>query len=59
MKLNKYKKNLKIEGNKVISYTTHVATIKGDELRQLGYWSATTTRHINYVTEELNLTLIK
>jgi hypothetical protein len=59
MKLSKSKQNLKIEGSKVISYTTHVATIKGDELHQLGYWSKTTQKHINYVAEELNLTLIK
>ena len=59
MKLEKYKQNLKIKGDKVISYVTHVATIKDNELHQLGYWSATTTRHINYVAKELNLTLIK
>jgi len=59
MKLSKYKQNLKIEGDKVISYITHVATIKGDELHQLGYWSMTTQKHINYVAKELNLNLIK
>lgn len=59
MKMEKYKQNLKIEGDKVISYTTHVATIKGDELHQLGYWSMTTQKHINYVAKELNLNLIK
>ena len=59
MKLSKSKQNLKIEGNRVISYITHVATIKGDELHQLGYWSKTTQKHINYVAQELNLTLIK
>jgi hypothetical protein len=59
MKLEKYKENLKIEGDKVISYVTHVATIKGDELHQLGYWSMTTQKHINYVAKELNLNLIK
>jgi len=59
MNLKKYKQNLKIEGNKVISYITHVATIKGDELHQLGYWSMTTQKHINYVAKELNLNLIK
>ena len=59
MNLNKYKKNLKIEGNKVISYITHVATIKNNELHQLGYWSMTTQKHINYVAKELNLNLIK
>jgi len=30
--LNKYKQNLKVKGNEVWSYTTHVATIKGNEL---------------------------
>ena len=59
MKLSKYKQNLRIEGNKVISYITHVATIKNNELHQLGYWSMTTQKHINYVANELNLTLIK
>lgn len=28
----KYKKNLKITGNKVFSYNTHVATIEGNDL---------------------------
>ena len=59
MNLEKYKQNLRIEGNKVISYVTHVATIKGNELHQLGYWSMTTQKHINYVAKELNLNLIK
>lgn len=57
--MNKYKQNLRLEGNKVISYTTHVATIIGKELHQLGYWSQTTQKHINYVANELNLKLIK
>jgi|TARA_E500000305_G_C3937260_1_gene195709 hypothetical protein len=55
----KYFKNLTIEGNDVISYTTKVAQIKGEELHQLGYWSATTQKHINYVASAFNLTLIK
>ena len=61
MNLSKYKQNLKIEGNKVISYQTHVATISHAEgtLTQLGYWSMTTQKHINYVAKELRLTLIK
>ena len=59
MKLAKYKQNLRIENEKVISYTTHVATIKEDNLIQLGYWSMTTQKHINYVAKELNLNLIK
>ena len=61
MNLSKYKQNLRIEGNKVISYTTHVATINHSEgtLTQLGYWSMTTQKHINYVANQLCLTLIK
>ncbi len=58
-KLAKYKQNLSIRGNQVWSYTTHVATITGNELQQLGYWSQTTQKHINYVANELDLTLIK
>lgn len=59
MNLNRYKQNLRIECDKVISYTTHVATIKENELHQLGYWSMTTQKHINFVAKELNLKLIK
>lgn len=59
MNLSKYKQNLRIENNKVISYTTHVATIEQNNLIQLGYWSQTTQKHINYVAKELNLNLIK
>ncbi len=57
----KYKQNLRIDGNKVISYTTHVATIdriKGT-LTVLGYWSQTTSKHVNHVASELNLQIIK
>lgn len=58
-KLSKYKQNLSIQGNQVWSYTTHVATIAEGKLYQLGYWSQTTQKHINYVANELDLTLIK
>jgi len=57
--MKKYKKNLKVEANKVYSYQTHVATIVGNDLIQLGYWSMTTQKHINYVADELDLILIK
>jgi len=57
--MKKYKQNLRLEGNNVISYTTHVATIEGNELKQLVSYSATTQKHINYVASELNLKLIK
>lgn len=56
---DKYKQNLKQDGNKIISYTTHVATIEGETLKQLGWWSVTTQKHINYAANELRLTLIK
>tara|TARA_R110000803_G_scaffold86991_2_gene153551 strand:- start:228 stop:398 length:171 start_codon:yes stop_codon:yes gene_type:complete len=55
----KYKQNLKIEGNQVLSYSTHVATIEGENLMQLGWYSVTTQKHINYIANELNLNLIK
>lgn len=59
MNFPKYKQNLRREGNKIYSYYTHVATIENDKLFQLGYWSQTTQKHINYVARELNLTLIE
>ena len=58
-KFSKYSQILGRQGNKIWSYTTHVATIKGDKLIQLGYWSTTTQNHINYAAQELDLTLIK
>lgn len=57
--LEKYKENLSIRGNQVWSYTTHVATIADDKLYQLGYWSMTTQKHINYVAKVFDLILIK
>jgi hypothetical protein len=61
MILKKYKKNLKVIGNKVISYVTHVATIDHDKCKVYmhGYWSMTTQKHINYVNRELNYKLEK
>ena len=58
-KFKKYISNLTRKGNQIWSYTTHVATIDGNKLIQLGHWSQTTQRHINYVASELELTLIK
>ena len=55
----RYKQNLRQEGSNIWSYSTIVAKVKGDELHQLGYWSMTTQKHINYVASELNLKLIK
>ncbi len=57
--LPKYKQNLRLNGNDVWSYSTIVAKIDGDKLQQLGWWSVTTQKHINYVAGYLELTLIK
>ena len=55
--LTRYKENLKVIGEKVFSYDTHVATINGDYLEKLGWWSMTTSKHTNYVASELGLTV--
>ena len=57
--MERYKQNLRIIDNKVYSYSTHVATIEDGKLIQLGYWSMTTQKHINYVANELGLELVK
>ena len=66
MKLNRYKQNLRVEilddGEcKVYSYDTHVASFKrGEPLTQLGWWSVTTQKHINYVAHQFGIaTIIK
>ena len=59
-KLPKYKENLRIiNDTDVYSYSTRVAEIKDDELHIFGWWSPTTSKHINYVANFLNLELIK
>ena len=59
MRLNKYKHILKVIGDYVWSYNTRVGIIAGAKLFQLGYWSQTTQKHINYVANEYDLDLIK
>ena len=57
-KLPKYKENLRIiDDTDVYSYSTRVAQIKGDKLWVYGWWSPTTSRHINYVAEHYNLAI--
>ena len=58
-KFYRYRTNLTKVNNDIYSYRTKVATIKGANLIQLGYWSVTTQKHINYVAKEMNLNLIK
>jgi len=56
VKLPKYKENLRIINNKdVYSYSTRVAQIKDEELHVYGWWSLTTSKHINYVANHYNL----
>lgn len=59
----KYKQNLSLvtnnEGTFVKSYKTLVAKVNGAELEVLGYWSQTTTKHINYAASELGLNIKK
>lgn len=45
--------------NKLISYETHVATVEGGNLIELGKWSTTTSKHVRRAANELNLNLIK
>ena len=56
IKLPRYKENLRIiNGKDVYSYSTLVAQIKDDELHVFGWWSPTTSKHINYVADYYNL----
>lgn len=61
---DRYKQNLKQIGNSIYSYNTHVAQIQGNKLHKLK-WNArgktsspTTSKHINYVANELNLDIV-
>ena len=64
MKLSRYKQNLSIIDNYVISYDTKVARIDGDKLVKLDWnvrgmtSSPTTSRHISFVAYEKGLTII-
>ena len=59
VKLPRYKENLRIiNGTDVYSYSTRVAQIKGQELHIFGWWSPTTSKHVNYVARHYNLKII-
>ena len=51
---DKYKQNLKADSNNIFSYDTKVADIDHvkREITPLGWWSVTTSKHINYVASE-------
>ena len=60
IKLPKYKENLRIIDNTdVYSYSTRVAQIKDEELHVYGWWSPTTSKHVNYVARHYNLKIIQ
>lgn len=61
---DRYKVNLRQIGNDIYSYDTRVAEIKDGKLYKLKWnvrgmtSSPTTTKHINYVAQELNLEIV-
>ena len=57
MTFSKYKANLSYDGHNVFSYGTRVAHVQGAELIQLGWWSVTTQKHVNFAADELGLEL--
>ena len=58
-KMDKYKKNLKVIGNEIFSYNTLVARIESNKINILGYYSMTTSKHINYVARVKGYELVK
>jgi hypothetical protein len=58
MQLNfKLGNNLFLQGDKVISYETHVADIKDGHIQARGKYSRTTSKQINKVASTLKLKL--
>ena len=51
---NRYKENLRATEDAVYSYNTRVAEIdhRNRVIKPLGWWSVTTSKHINYVGSE-------
>ena len=51
---DKYKQNLRATDDSVYSYNTRVAEIDHIKrtIKPLGWWSVTTSKHINYVGSE-------
>ena len=60
-KLDKYRENLLVSDDAVFSYLTRVAEIAHEkrEINPLGWWSVTTSKHINYVAREYNYKVTK
>jgi len=51
----KVRDNLFLEGNKIISFETHVADIVGGTIVPLGRFSQTTTKQLNFLSSALRL----
>jgi len=47
------------DGEKLFSYSTHVATLKNGVLVELGKWSSTTSRHVTTVANQLGVRVEK
>ena len=60
MQLDRYKQNLCIRGNHIVSYETHVATIdhENETVTRHGWWSSTTSKHINYAASYLKYKVV-
>ena len=60
-KLDKYRENLLVSDDAVFSYLTRVAEIDHEkrEVTPLGWWSVTTSKHINYVAREYDYKVTK
>ena len=56
----RYPENLQTVGNKIYSYGTHVASfVPGKGIVTKGWWSSTTSKHINYVARRWHTTVSK
>ena len=60
-KFPRYTKNLSCDDSFIYTYNTKVAEIDhvNETIKLLGYWSKTTSTHINYVARQLGYTLCK
>lgn len=51
--------NMFVDGNKFISFTTHVATIEGDKLIENGKYSSTTSKHVSKYAKMMGLEVVR
>jgi hypothetical protein len=63
MQFKRYTQNLRlveVDGSTYVqSYSTLVAKVEDNKLKQLGWWSVTTQKHINYAAKQLGLIFTK